>query len=153
MSEIGNTLIEKLKTQFPDFIIKNSEDTETNNITIEAAKTKAIGFDVDISMPEKKARITYSSKIRTYISLGMLLLTTILTYFLGGPILSAIGLVGKLGGNTVTLKLLYVIPMLIFLIPLLIIGSIITKKINPPDIELLNKVKACVAETGFSIDE
>jgi hypothetical protein len=92
----------------------------------------------------EEADISFSSKIRTITNLSALGLTAFLTWFLGGKMLVAFGMFATVGGANLTLKLLYVIPMLIFLIPSLILASVIAGIINPPDKVLLERVKTII---------
>lgn len=96
-TNVTNTLLNQLKSQFPDYSFETTEDEDKGTLSIEALKGKKGGFDVDINLAEQQAAVSYSSSIRTFINVGSLVLTGILTYLFGGAILYALGLVAESG--------------------------------------------------------
>ena len=153
MTQAHHPLEQLLRNRFSEFRFEVTEDSDKGTLRIGAVKDARSGFDVDAKLSNKTADISFSSKTRMMVNLAMLGLTSLLTYLFGGAMLAAFGMVGDVGGNTVTLKLLYAIPIFIFLIPSLIIGAIIAKAINPPARDLIQKVKDCVVEARYTVTE
>ncbi len=139
-------IVDSLKKQFSDFTIESEKDDDKNTATITAKKDWTKGFDVEIALDTNDISISYSSKIRTLGYLIAIGISFILTYFYGGAMLNTFGLVTD-GGTT--LKIFYIIPILIFLIPSAIIIMVILNKINPKDEALLESVKEKLSELGY----
>ncbi len=138
-------IAETLKNDFSDFTFKVDNDEEKQKATIKAEQGWTKGFEVDIEMEGNTMAISHSSKLTTMsyiISLGVVLL---LTYLFGWQILGLLGLVSD-GGST--MKILFAIPIAIFLIPTFIISSLVMKKVSPKDDALLENVKEKLSQLG-----
>jgi len=138
-------IAETLKLQFSDFTFKVDKDDEKQTAKISAEKDLTQGFDVDLNLESNEIIITHGSKLMTYSYFAVFGITALLTYFFGWQILDAFGLVSD-GGRT--MKLLFIIPVFIFLIPSFIASTLIMKKISPQDDELLQNVKGKLVELG-----
>lgn len=136
----------KIKKEFPDFKIEKNVDEENKTASISATKDIKKGFDIDIELESKTIKVTFSSKIRMYALGAAVVLTVLLMVLFGTTMLSALGLISDTG---MTLKILYIIPCLIFLIPSAILAMTIAGKINPVDVPLLEKVVKSLAEIGL----
>ncbi|MCP4130770.1 MAG: hypothetical protein GY754_07295 [bacterium] len=139
-------ITDSLKQEFTEFTFKSDKDDENKKATITAQKDWTKGFDIDIALDSNDICISYSSKVRSLgfpIAIGI---TFLLTYLFGGSILTAFGLVTD-GGTT--MKLFYIIPILIFLIPSVTLIMMIASKINPKDEALLESVKDKLTELGY----
>jgi hypothetical protein len=136
-----------VEEQYPDFQI---ECTENNGkITINAVKDLKKGFDVDYEEESGKVEVSFTSKLRMIFIYAAIGVTALLTWQFGGSLLSAMGLTASVGDTSITLKILYIIPMLIFLIPTMVLSMTASSIINPKDKELLKSVQQKLKEAGI----
>ncbi len=141
-----------MQGNFPDYTVESSEDEEKGTFTVSAVKNWTTGFDID-SIPESQALvISFQSQLRMVFLFGAIAASIVVTMLFGREILSAMNLVADAGTVTVTLRILYIIPLLIFMIPSVALFMFISAKINPKDTELLESVKAILNDAGLQAD-
>ncbi len=135
-----------LSGKFASFAIESSTDDDSKETTITAREGWTRGFEIKVKPEEPEVALEFDSKIGTISNFGALGLTGILTYLFGWEILAALGLVADTGDAGVTLKIMFIIPVVIFLIPSFLLTSFITKRVSPVDTDLLERVQAALAE-------
>lgn len=139
-----------LQTMFSDHVLE--EDTNEDKVTIALRKGWVSG--VEIELEAGKATVEWDTKIGTVVILATLGCTFVLMMLFGETMLQAMGLIAETGdGGGFTLKLFYIIPMLIFLVPLMIVGSIAKGKIAPVQEGLLARAREAVTSHGYVLEE
>ncbi len=140
---------ECIRSNFKDYKVSSEIGKDKKTITITARNGWMKGFEITLK-ENNKVSIGFSSKVRTIGYVVALVLTLALTMIFGFQLLDAFGFVADMGnGRGVTIRILYIIPLLIFLIPSMILTSLIARTINPKDKILLEQVKNNLSATGI----
>lgn len=143
------TITDALKEDFPEYRFETNFDEKNKTTTISAGKDWKSGFDIDIDHRTDIVTLSFTSRIRLIGYVVILVLTGILTFRFGPYMLAAMGLAADTGDAIVTLRIAYIIPIAIFLIPSAIVTLFVVRKMNPTDTALLERVKARLAEVGI----
>lgn len=142
-------IVEAINTHFAAYKVETNVDEKNKVTTISAEKDWKSGFDIDIDHQSERVTVSFSSKIRLVAYLVILAVTGLLTFLFGPSMLLAMGIATIVGDSVVTLRIAYIIPVVVFLIPCYPITMFIARKVNPTDIDLLEQVKARLAEVGI----
>lgn len=146
---MDKNIIEALKTKFPDYSIKFEDEDSDDNTTIEARKGYMSGFDVSSQADNDELAISFENKLGVFLTIVVFAVTVLLLYFFGDSLLSSIGLFFDTGSSHVTLRIAYIIPALIYFIPLFICSRLLLKILSPKDMGLLASVQEVLQEMGY----
>ncbi len=105
---------------------------------------------VDVKLTGDAAVVEWSTKLGTIAILAIIVIAFGLMYFFGEPMLQAMGLIADAGAVSLTLKIFYAIPLIIFLIPLGIAWMAISRQVAPKDTELLARVVEQLKALGLN---
>ena len=141
-------ITETIEAHFPEYRVRANADDKRQTTTISAEKDWTSGFDIDIDHTSNRVAVSFSSKIRLAAFVVILALTTVLTFLFGPGMLVAMGLAAVVGDSAVTLRIAYVIPIAIFFVPSYLVTMFVAKRVNPTDTDLIERVKARLAEAG-----
>ena len=142
------------KTQLQAALSDHTFEEQENDgkTTLELKKGWTSGLDIELE--GGRASVEWSTKIGTVVILAVLGLTAVGTYVFGDGLLQAMGLIAETGdGGGFTLRLFYIIPMLIFLVPLMILSSVMRTKLAPEQPELVARAKSILTNEGYVIEE
>ncbi len=128
---------------------KVSSDTDESDGAVTFQARAGLTEGLDVRLEGEKAVVEWSTRIGTFAMSAIVASAFVLTYLFGGPILAAMGLVADAGGASLTLKIAYVIPLLIFLTPLGILWALVSKLVPPRDEALLARVVERMAALGI----
>ena len=146
-------ITDTIKAHFPEYRVNTNADDKRQTTTVSAEKDWTSGFDIEIDHTSNRVSVSFASKIRLVAYVVILALTGVLTFRFGPPMLLAMGLATIVGDSVVTLRIAYIIPIAIFLIPSYLVTMVVAKKVNPTDTDLVERVKARLAEAGVEAAE
>jgi len=139
-----------MQDRFPDYRFTVLSDEEKGTVSISAEKDLASGFTIHIGQNTESVAVSFFSRIRSstvYFGSG---LTLLLTLVFGNKMLHDFGLVSGSGGFSLMRVLLYIIPVLVFIIPSFIGSKVLASLINPVDSMLVEMVKSELRTLGIS---
>jgi len=136
-----------LQKAFADHSLEQEKAEEKTTFALRKGWTS--GLDVEVEAGE--ASVEWSTKVGTLMLFVVLGQTLALMMLFAEPMLEAMGLIADAGSVSFTLKLLYIIPMLVFLVPLMILGSMAQKRLAPPQESLLVRAREVITAAGLPI--
>lgn len=150
--EVINKLHNEFAKRYTDHEVKLDWNDKKTVATISGRKDWNAGFEVDIAVDKSIADISNSSKISDYAGMGAIGLSIILTILFGSEILYMMGLFVDAGSTSFTLRLFYIIPLLIFLIPIFIVAWILGRRFTLKDEDQLNYIKQLLEDNGYDVE-
>ncbi len=147
MSSDLDALRDSLRAGFPDHELVQDESEEKTSFTLR----KGWNSGVDVTVEAGVATVEWETKIGTALLFGMIGIVIALMIAFAEPMLRAMELIVDTGTVSFTLKLLYIIPLLIFLTPMSIVYVVLGKRLAPPNDQLVARASDLVTTAGFTV--
>ena len=140
-------LRDALRAAFPGHALDQDEGEEKTTLALRRGWLSGLDVEVESGF----ASVEWATKVGTLMMFVVLGVTFALMYAFAEPMLRALGLIADTGTISLTLKLFYILPLLLFIAPLMLLSSLLRTKIAPPQEGLVARAREVVVGAGLAL--